>query len=230
MEDFFWHLRTPDLFEGLPAEVKKAFFDKASLRILRKKEYVFKENEPVFSCFYLKKGIVRIFRVSKNGKEAVLFIHNDGALFGLAEIINNKTRKSNAQALSPCQIYSIAREDFEELLEHNPCLSRRIIDTLGSRVRYLGEKLESLMVDSVPVRLIKMLLCLSVEAIYKSQKPVNVPFSLSQYDFATMTGSCQQTVSEILKKLTKDGFIRVEGRRIILLEPEKLFKLFYGSN
>ena len=113
MEDFYWHLRTPDLFEGLPAEVKKAFFDKASLRILRKKEYVFKENEPVFSCFYLKKGIVRIFRVSKNGKEAVLFIHNDGALFGLAEIINNKTRKSNAQALSPCQIYSIAREDFE---------------------------------------------------------------------------------------------------------------------
>lgn len=86
------------------------------------------------------------------------------------------------------------------------------------------------MVDSVPVRLIKILLCLSVEAIYKSQKPVNVPFSLSQYDFATMTGSCQQTVSEILKKLTKDGFIRVEGRRIILLEPEKLFKLFYGSN
>lgn len=89
MEDFFWHLRTPDLFEGLPAEVKKAFFDKASLRILRKKEYVFKENEPVFSCFYLKKGIVRIFRVSKNGKEAVLFIHNDGALFGLAEIIKH---------------------------------------------------------------------------------------------------------------------------------------------
>lgn len=230
MEDFFWHLRTPDLFRDLPEEVKTAFFAKASLQTYRKKDCIFKENEPAGCCFYLRKGAVRIYRVSREGKDAVLFIHRDGALFGLAEVMNNRTRKSSAQALTPCEVYRIARKDFERLLEQYPCLSRRIIDNLGSRVRYLGERLESLMVDSVPVRLIKVLLSLCVEAACTTRDAVNVPVSLSQYDLATLTGSCQQTVSEILKRLKEDGFIRVEGRRIILLDPEKLFRTFYGSD
>jgi len=38
-------------------------------------------------------------------------------------------------------------------------VARRIIETLGRRVRYLGEQVESLMVSDVPSRLLKLLAC-----------------------------------------------------------------------
>ena len=39
-----------------------------------------------------------------------------------------------------------------------------------------------------------------------------------------MTGSCQQTISELLGRYQDEGLIRIQRRRITILNPLKLLK------
>jgi CRP/FNR family cyclic AMP-dependent transcriptional regulator len=159
------------------------------------------------------------------GKEPIFFLRRRGEFFGLAEVIESKPRKANAQAITPCILYEIGKDDFEKLLVRHYPLARKIIEVLGRRLRYLGLQVENLMVCDVSTRLIKLLVYLSYDNLPDRQswtRPATIPISLTQEQLASMTGSTQQTMSEILKKLQDDNLITVAKKKITLLNPLKL--------
>ncbi|MDD3815937.1 MAG: Crp/Fnr family transcriptional regulator [Desulfocapsaceae bacterium] len=222
-----WHLGGSDLFYGASVE-KKEFMSLAIRRDIRKDYILFFENDPGNSCFYIDKGIIRIFKTTLEGKEPIYFLRRQGEFFGLAEVIGANPRKANAQAITPSVLYEISRTKFEDLLSRYPKFSKQIIQILGGRIRYLGEQIENLMVCDVSTRLAKLLVYLSYEFLLDQEdwmKPVMMPFTLTQEQMASMTGSCQQTISEILKKFQADRLITISGKRITILDPLKLFEL-----
>lgn len=219
-----WHLSESDFFSGLSGE-KDAFISLARRRELNKNDIVFFEDDPGNSCFYLERGIVKIFKVGFDGKEPIFFLRRPGEFFGLAEVVGGQPRKANAQAITPVVLYEIGKKDFESLLASHYLLARKIIGVLGRRLRYLGEQIENLMVCDVSTRLAKLLVYLSYEKLSDEaswQKPVEIPISLTQEQIAAMTGSCQQTVSELLKKFQGENLIQVSRRKITVLNPLKL--------
>ena len=88
--------------------------------------------------------------------------------------------------------------EFDSLLAEDYVLARCVITMLGSRVRYLGDRLSSLATGSVMSRLIKLLISLV---------------------YASMTGSTQPTVSDLLQKLHKAGLIAIAHRQITICNP-----------
>jgi CRP-like cAMP-binding protein len=221
-----WHLSEQDFFFGLAAE-KQAFMSKAIRRDLQKNAMVFFEGDPGHSCFYLESGIIKIFKITPDGKEPIFFLRRQGEIFGLAEVIDAKVRKANAQALTPAILYEIRKEDFENLLASHYSLARRVINILGRRLRYLGEQIENLMSCDVSTRLAKLLVYLSYDHLTDESswmQPVQIPVSLTQEQLASMTGSTQQTVSETLKKLQAEKLITISKKRITILSPLKLLQ------
>lgn len=219
-----WHLYEKDFFWDLPVE-KEKFLSLSTKRSLKKNEFVFYEEDPGESCFYLETGSVKIFRVTALGKEPIFFVRKAGEMFGLAEVIDAKERKCNAQALTPCVLYEINKENFESLLSQYHSLSRKVIKVLGRRLRYLGEQIENLMVCDVTTRMLKLLFYLCSNSLIDRaslNKPTKVPLNLTQEQMASMTGSCQQTVSEALKELQQSGLIQITKKEITLLNPLKI--------
>lgn len=222
-----WHLNENGFFEELPRE-KRLFMERAVRHEFRKRDFIFIEGDPGDSCFLLDKGLVKIFRTSVSGKEPIFFLRRAGELFGLAEVIEGNPRKCNAQALTPCAVFSIHKRDFEQLLSENYSLAKRVITSLGRRLRYLGEQIENLSSCDVSDRVLKSLAYLSYDKLIDRDHPgqtVVVPFKLTQEQIASMTGSCQQTISEILKKLQQDGLILLTGKEITILKPGEILEL-----
>ncbi|MDF1593124.1 MAG: Crp/Fnr family transcriptional regulator [Desulfobacterales bacterium] len=218
-----WHLYEKDFFWDLPVE-KEKFLSLSTKRSLKKNEFVFFEEDPGESCFYLEKGTVKIFRVTALGKEPIFFVRKAGEMFGLAEVIDAKERKCNAQALTPSVLYEINKENFEFLLSRYHSLSRKVIKVLDRRLRYLGEQIENLMVCDVATRMLKLLFYLCCNSLIDRasltlNKPIKVPINLTQEQMASLTGSCQQTVSETLKELQQSGLIQISKKEITLLNP-----------
>jgi len=214
-----WHLIKGGFFDGLEREFA-AFRQLAAKRRIKKNEIVFFENDLCDRSFYLDEGSVKIFRVSLHGKEPTFFIRSPGEMFGLAEVVGGERRKASAQALADCALLEISRDDFLSLMLSHPLLSRRVIEVLGKRIRYLSEQLENVMTCGVGTRLLKLLLCLSHDEIAQARGgPADVPVRLTQGQIAAMTGSCQQTVSETLAAFEQRGLISVSRRRIRLLDP-----------
>lgn len=216
-----WHLREPDFFTALAPE-KAAFMSLAKKRDLQKNAMVFHEDDPGDSCFYLESGLIKIFRITLDGKEPIFFLRRQGEFFGLAEVMEAKPRKANAQAITPATLYEIGRNNFDGLLAGHYPLARWVIEVLGRRLRYLGEQIENLMVCDVRTRLARLLVYLCYDCLTEEDSrggPVRLPVSLTQEQLAAMTGSTQQTVSEMLKNFQEEGLITVCHRQITILQP-----------
>lgn len=221
-----WYLHAQDFFFGLNAE-KTVFISHSTKRDIKKNEVLFSQGEVGDSVFYLESGEVRIAQLTQQGKESIVFIRHTGELFGIAEAIGGVARTCSAQAITACCLYEIQRKELEGLLSQHWALARRVIEVLGRRLRYLGEQLESLMSCDVTTRLSRLLVSLSC---YKQvdhdvwRTSDTVPVKLTQEQLASMIGSCQQTVSEILKQFEKEGIIQISHNRreIIILKPVSL--------
>jgi len=216
-----WHVQVRDFFQDLP-EVRQRFLKLAVRKNYPKNEVIFFEEEPSASCYYLEQGIVKIFKISLSGKEPIFFMRHQGEMFGIAELVDNQKRKCNAETLTDCVLWALDKARFEELVRTTPEFALMVIRVLGSRVRYLGEQIESLMVCDVSTRLAKLLVNLACNQLTDSdswKRAVEIEKKPTQEQMASMTGSCQQTISETLKAFQAEGLIAVKGRRLILLNP-----------
>jgi CRP-like cAMP-binding protein len=216
-----WHMEVHDFFHDME-EVRDQFCSLSTRKTYLKNEVIFFEEEFSSSCFYLEKGIVKIFKISLSGKEPIFFMRHQGEMFGLAEVVNNKKRKCNAQTLTECTLHVLTKPDFEKLVQSSPQFALRVISTLGTRIRYLGEQIESLMVCDVGTRLAKLLVYLVFNQLNDPaswERPVEIEKRLTQDQMASMTGSCQQTISETLKVFQAEGLIELKKRRIIIQNP-----------
>ena len=80
----------------------------------------------------------------------------------------------------------------------------------------------------VATRLLKLLFYMSHQEISEDNfkyGPSIIPIKLTQKQIASMIGSCQQTVSEILKHLEAESVIQISrNRREITVNPYKIAK------
>ncbi|BFR49915.1 Crp/Fnr family transcriptional regulator [Nitratidesulfovibrio sp. HK-II] len=221
-----WHLWTEDFFADLPDE-RAAFLALSRRRDFAKNDMVFFEEDSGDSCFYVEQGIVRIFRIAPSGKEPIFFLRRRGEMFGLAEVLDSVPRKANAQALTPCVLREAGRDEFEKFLSGHFGAARRVIATLGGRVRYLGEQVGNLMTCDVGTRLAKLLVYMAYEVLGDEAawlEPAVIPVRLTQEQMAAMTGSCQQTVSDFLREMQDEGLVRVTRREVVVLHPLRLLE------
>jgi len=227
--DYTWHLSEDNFFSEISETTKSAFFAVAQRKLLKKNQFVFHENDTSQHCYYLQNGSIRIFHLTELGKEPIIFIRKSGEFFGLAEIINSRPRKCNAQAITASELYVVSKADFEKLLSSHYQLCRKVMGVLGLRLRYLGEQMENLMHCDVHTRVLKLMLYLVHHAydIKFPEKSITVPINLTQCQLAAMTGSCQQTVSENLKKIQENDLIHIKNKTLTVKNPAKIMDMIY---
>ncbi|MBI5302662.1 MAG: Crp/Fnr family transcriptional regulator [Chloroflexi bacterium] len=221
-----WHLVEQDVFEGLALE-KASFIALATQRVVEPHAFIFFQGDAADAAYYLARGEVRICRINPFGKESGIFTRREGELFGLAEVVGegHNKRECNAQAQIECCYYEISKDNLDALLARSPLLAKRVMQSLGQRIRFLCEQIENLMVCDVTTRLLKLLVYLSYSKLVDPASwsaPVQVPVRLTQEQIAAMIGSCQQTVSETLAQLEKDGIIHVSRKGITVLKPAEM--------
>lgn len=220
-----WHLSHPDFFHEL-AQEKEQFISLSTRLDLERHSMVFFQGDDGDSCFYVASGLVRIFNLTASGKEPLFFLRRPGELFGLSEVIDRLSRKANAQTILSTTLYRMDSGNFDLFLQQNHRVVLRVISVLGARIRYLGDRVSQLMTLSVMERLVKALVCIAYDEItsYGPDGPVEIPVHLSQEQLASMTGSTQPTVSELLQQLQKERLITVSRKKITLLEPLALLR------
>jgi len=216
-----WHMEIREFFHGMP-DLREKFLKLSTRKVFPKNEIIFFEEDISSSCYYLEKGIVKIFKVTFSGKEPIFFIRHQGEMFGIAEVVGSKKRKCNAQTLTDCIVHILHKRQFEELVQSSPEFALMVISVLGARIRYLGEQIESLMDCDVSIRLAKLLVYLVFNQLNDPEsweRAVEIEKKMTQEQMASIIGSCQQTISQTLKAFQEEGLIEVKRRRICLLNP-----------
>ncbi len=209
-------LRSLPYFTGLGDEELKRIQKQLLERSLVKGEVLFLEGEPCRGLYLVTSGQIRIFKSSPEGKEQVLLVAKPGDSFNDVAVFDGGPNPASASALEPATVYIIPGETLLSLVADCPA-ALAIIQLLAGRLRHLTMVVEDLSFRSVVSRLAKTLSELAV--VEDGSLPLP---RLTQEEMAAMIGSVRDVVSRALKTLEKAGAIRVNGRRILVVDPDRL--------
>jgi CRP/FNR family transcriptional regulator len=203
-------------FAALSGEEIKRVEKELLQRSFSKGQVLFLEGEPCRGLYVVKSGQIRIFKSSPEGKEQVLLIAKPGDSFNDVPVFDGGPNPASASALEPSTVYIIPKETLLSLIGDCPS-AMAIIRLFAARLRHLTMSVEDLSFRSVVSRLSKTILELAVVEGASSPIP-----HLTQDEMAAMVGSVRDVVGRALRALEKAGAIQVKGRRILVVNPDKL--------
>ena len=214
------------LFQGLS---RGEYEDLAMIvvdQVIRKGQTIFEEGDEGEGFYVVVSGRVKVFKLSPDGKEQILHIFGAGEPFGEAAVFAGEKFPANAEALEESRVFFFPRRAFVELIGQNPSLALNMLAVLSRRLRKLASLVEDLSLKEVPGRLAAYLLYWSEG----KKGDVEVQLEVSKNQLASLLGTIPETLSRILAKLSREGFIKSNGpRQIQLLDRKGLKELASGE-
>lgn len=206
------------LFNGLPPDHVEKIAGIAVERFFGKGEFIFSEGDAGIGFFLVKEGLVKIFKVSLDGKEQILHIFGPGEPFGEVPVFSGEDFPASAEAIDETKVLFFPRSAFVKLIHNHPSLALNMLAVLSMRLRQFTVQVENLSLKEVPARLAAYLMYLSEE----QDTPDSVTLKISKGQLASLLGTIPETLSRIFQKMTAQRLIQVEGRHIRLLDPTGL--------
>jgi len=211
-------LGTSLLFSGLPAEQVQKIAGIAVGKHYLKGITVFREGEPGIGFYLVASGRVKIFKLSFDGKEQILHIFGPGEPFGEVPVFHGTPFPANAETLTETELLFFPRAEFVDLVVATPSLALNMLAVLSMRLRRFAAQIENLSLKEVPGRLASHLCYLMDEQRRQDRVVLDIP----KGQLASLLGTSAETLSRIFSRMTEEGLIRVEGKTIVILDPERL--------
>ena len=214
-------ISTIPLFNGLPEDQLEAIKKIAIEKQVNRGEIIVSEGDEGKGFFVIVTGRVKVFKVSTEGKEQILHIFGPGQPFGEVPVFEGQRFPANAQAIDRSQVLFFPRAAIVGLIAANPSLALNMLAIMSKKLRQFAVQIENLSLKEMPARLASYLIFLASE---QGQDEV-VTLNISKGQLASILGTIPETLSRIFAKLSDNNLIRVEGKKITLLDSRGLENL-----
>ena len=211
-----WCTHTTDFFSTMNLQERQGLYHLGSKRVYRKDDLVFQGGAASDEVFVLLDGRIKIFELSKEGKEVILWFCFPGELFGVSEVFQKRIREVNAQACSQVEVLAIKNTDFQRYIKQHAHLALQVIGLLSYRLRELSDVVLNLVSDDVTCRVIKLLKRLCSRYGKPAGEHILLDIALTHQEMADMIGTSRQTVTAVLSVFRKKGVLKMEQRYLYL--------------
>jgi CRP/FNR family transcriptional regulator len=167
-------------------------------------------------------GKVKVFRTSPDGRENMLAVLGPGEMFGELSLFDPGPRTATVAAITDCALTSLAHDSLRPWLAGRPELGVQLLQALAQRLRRTNEAMADLVFSDVPGRVAKTLLDLADRFGNADTDGVRVTHDLTQEELAQLVGASRETVNKALSEFVARGWIRLDGRAVLLLDQERL--------
>jgi CRP/FNR family transcriptional regulator len=219
-ENKVWYLKQNRLFARATDESIENCEHIFKTTIFPKRSMVFDQGDPTRLVYLVKRGKVKIARLTPDGKEVTVAVLGAGDIFGEETLFDQTTRMTVAVCMEECLVCTAKADDLFALLSRNPQLALNVAKILSERLDDASATMEDLAYAKVPDRLMHLFVRLAGEHGKATPEGVTLELRLTHADIASLIGSTRETVSLELSNLVKAGRIATDGRFITLPKSE----------
>lgn len=209
-----------ELFADLSAEEIAAFDRMAPARTFHNGDIVFSQSQPITTLFILKKGRVRIFRLTEDGRALTMAILEPGAVFGEMMLVGQRMYDNYAEAIEETKLCQLSVQDVERHMLTDPRIAIRISRYLGEQVALLEERLTDLALRPLIARTSSTLVRLA--GAQRVSRLGHVTIRLTHDQLAGLLGATRESTSKTMADLASRGLIRQARGRIVLIDLDGL--------
>jgi CRP-like cAMP-binding protein len=190
-------------------------------RTFKKGEFIFREGESSETLLVVNSGLIKLTKMSAEGKEQIVRLLFPGDFFGLFSLLREEKHYMNAEAAADTVICYIAKKDFLKEMEVNADLSYRFLLATGDRLYEADESVSFLGLMEVEQRLARALIL-----FHDKLHTESFTLPISKKDLAGLVGTTPESISRKLMSLNCQKLIKTDGKRQIeILELDQLKQL-----
>jgi CRP-like cAMP-binding protein len=220
-----WSFESESILANLPAADMELLMLRRSDHLYKKGEVIFREGAFPTGIFYIAAGMVKKYKLDKEGREHIIYVANAGELLGYHAILSDENHLDSAAVLEDSTISFIPKEDFLEAIRQSDVLNRRLLKTLSHEFAVLANSLTAFAQRSVRERLALQLIVMREKYKVDSKAGMPVEINLSRDDLASLVGTARENVVRTLSMFKDEGILETKGRKIIVLDVKKLIDI-----
>lgn len=177
---------------------------------VEKGEQIYAMGDQVESLFVIHSGLVKIYRLSSNGKEQVIRVLRPGDFMGELALFSHSPMGDYAEALETSTMCVIEGSKLTSLMGKYPAIAFKVLEELSRRLEKIEQLVQDISHTSVEKRLAQVLLDLSTGTN-------QIELEMSKRDLASQIGMTQETLSRRLSAFQEEGLIEQSGHRQIFI-------------
>lgn len=221
---------TPDL-HGLN-ELMQTVNDKRSLEELanesnineyKKRQVIYKEGNHPHYLYYILKGKVKTLKTHEDGKDLVMDLYNEGDFFGYTALLEGGSYKETAETLEETELALVPKKDFEELINSNPAIAKKLISLLAKNVVLKETQLLGLAYNTLRKKVAEALV--SMQKKYHINKKDPYQIDISRDELATIAGTATESLIRTLSDFRSENLIDIKSGKVIITNEKKLENL-----
>jgi len=199
-----------ELFRRLSPEALARLRPEVRARLLPRRRVAFHEGQPAEFLWVLRRGEVRLYKSSPNGRVTTLDRIAAGEMFGALDAVGAESYPATAEAVTDSAAWCIPRRTVARLVLERPELAVEILAVVSNRLRAAHERLCSFAHDPVPARLARALLAAAREGEAR----------ITRRALAEASGTTVETAIRVLRRFERQGWIRSQvGLVRVIDEP-----------
>ena len=210
------------LFAALGPEAVHSLEGSITRREVSRGDVIFNEGDDGDALFVIEEGKVKIARSAPDGRENLLTVFGPGEMFGELSLFDPSPRTASAIAVTDGRLLQFPHEALRPWLSECPEAAPALLQALAQRLRRTNETLADLVFSDVPGRVAKTLLSLADRFGRADGDGVRVTHDLTQEELAQLVGASRETVNKALADFASRGWLRLEGRAVVLIDRDRL--------
>lgn len=219
------NIETGPWFSKLSVALREDILSRASVRRLSDGALLSCRGEPAEEWMAVAKGAVRVSSVSLAGKQIALTYVEPGTWFGDIALFDGLPRTHDASVHGDTTLLVIRKPDFRELLQRHTELYDALLRLNCRRLRLMFDMVEDLNTRPLASRLAKQIIFLARSYGEPQGDEIRIGLQLAQEDLAQLLGASRQRVNQELKSFEREGAVRVEPTRLVVLSRDKLMAI-----
>lgn len=213
-------LRTMPVFADLAERDLASLAEDMRSKEYAKDETIFRQGDESREVYFVRKGKVRIYKISPSGNETTIAIFTTNDVIGELAAIDQEPRSASAKAMTAVSLLAMSQERFLYTLQTLPRFGMGMARLLAHKLRWTAAFAESIAQFDAAGRLLHIILQHNDQygEVVEPGKRYQVNIGLNQSDLASMVGARREWINRILSEWRRRGLLEFDNGVITILD------------
>ncbi|HXX70824.1 MAG TPA: Crp/Fnr family transcriptional regulator [Candidatus Acidoferrum sp.] len=209
-------MRKNGFFCQLPGPALQAFTNVKFTTTYPAQAVLYVEGQAPRGVYMLCKGRVKLTMNSADGKTLIVRICEPGEILGAQAAISGEPYELTAEALQPCQVDFVRREDFMRLLREQPEIAAAAMCQLSNGYRRACQEIRYLGLSRSASEKVAQFLLETSSKGQQTNQGKRFHLGLTHEEISQIVGISRETVTRTMTEFKSKALIATKGAMVVI--------------
>jgi CRP/FNR family transcriptional regulator, cyclic AMP receptor protein len=219
-----WYIQGSRMLRELDEWTLDAMARMSTMATFAAGEFLHKAGMPMEAVTFISRGRIKVYRLSRDGKQQTIALLGPGDAFGEIGIVDRRAQDLYVEALEETTVCRTGRDAFLKVASRDPDLALRLAEAMGEKLQDARERIADFAFRDIRSRVARLILTLlERERLLRQDATLTqIATGLTHREMADIVGTRRESVTLALNSLERDGVIRFHDGKLKVLEEDEL--------